>query len=162
MSKPFKYLLAVLAVIAVGLGLWQVYNIFFANSGGEEEVVGEPPAGEAPAATTEESPAAITEESPAATTEESPATVAPANPPASETPTSETPFRDGVNNATEAANLTQTAQTQQEWQEVATLWQNAIALMKAVPEGDANYQVAQEKVGEYEGYLQYAQQNAGN
>ncbi|MGB3693035.1 MAG: hypothetical protein WA999_09935 [Spirulinaceae cyanobacterium] len=158
MSKPFKYLLAVLAVIAVGLGLWQVYNIFFANSGGDAEVVTEPPAGEAPAAT--ESPAAA--ESPAATGEspaetESPAAAAPADAPASEVP-----FYDAVKNAQEAASLTQTAQTQEEWQEVATSWQDAIALMKAIPEGDTNYEVAQEKVGEYEGYLQYAQKNAGN
>ena len=180
MSKPFKYILAVLGVIAVGLGLWQVYNIFFANSGGETEVVTESPAatggspspaatGESPAATggspspttTGESPAAT--ESPATTgespaTTESPAAVAaPAN-----APTSEVPFYDAVKNAQEAANLTQTAKTKEEWQKVATLWQNAIALMKAVPEGESNYKVAQEKVGEYGRNLQYAQKNAGN
>ena len=167
MSKPFKYILAVLGVIAVGLGLWQVYNIFFANSGGETEVVTESPAatgvspspaatGESPATTGGSPSPAATGESPATT--ESPAAVAaPAN-----APTSEVPFYDAVKNAQEAANLTQTAKTKEEWQKVATLWQNAIALMKAVPEGESNYKVAQEKVGEYEGYLQYAQKNAGN
>lgn len=173
MSKPFKYILAVLGVIAVGLGLWQVYNIFFANSGGDTEVVTESPGatdgspspaatGESPGATdgspspgaTGASPA-TTGESPAAT--ESPAAAAPAN-----APTSQVPFYDAVKNAQEAADLTQTAKTQEEWQKVATLWQNAIALMKAVPEGDSNYKVAQEKVGEYGGYLKYAQKNAGS
>ncbi len=177
MSKPFKYILAVLGVIAVGLGLWQVYNMFFANSGGETEVVTESPAatggspspgaaGGSPSPATTESPTA-TDGSPSpataggspspATTESPAAAAAPAN-----APTSEVPFYDAVKNAQEAANLTQTAKTKEEWQKVATLWQNAIALMKAVPEGESNYEVAQKKVGEYESNLQYAQKNAGN
>jgi methionine-rich copper-binding protein CopC len=82
--------------------------------------------------------------------------------PAAEAPpvSSATPFSDAVNKATSAAQLTQTAQTAEEWQTVATDWQAAIALMQAVPEGDPNYAVAQQKVAEYQKNLEYAQQNA--
>jgi hypothetical protein len=54
----------------------------------------------------------------------------------------------------------QTAQDAAAWQAVVTQWQEAIALMQQVPEGDPNYQTAQQKVTEYQGYLTYAQQNA--
>lgn len=76
-------------------------------------------------------------------------------------PPSETPFRDAVNKAMAAAEAVQVAQSTEEWQAVVTGWQEAIALMQQVPDGDENYTVAQEKVTEYTGYLQYAQTNAG-
>ncbi|NET87077.1 MAG: peptidylprolyl isomerase [Kamptonema sp. SIO1D9] len=69
-------------------------------------------------------------------------------------------FRVAVNNAMEAANLTQTAQNSEEWQKVASHWQEAIALMKAVEKNDPNYPVAQEKIAEYQNYLNYAKNNA--
>lgn len=79
-----------------------------------------------------------------------------ANPTATVTP-SQTPFRDAVNRATAAATQTQTAATANEWRQVATLWEEAIALMNQVPQNDANYAIAQEKVSEYQGNLDYAQ-----
>ncbi len=75
--------------------------------------------------------------------------------------TSEAPFRDAVNTAMAAAEAVQVAQTPEQWQAVAQQWQQAIALMQAVPPEDPNHAVAQQKVIEYQGYLQYAQQNAG-
>ncbi|MDB9313255.1 hypothetical protein PN462_09105 [Spirulina sp. CS-785/01] len=75
-------------------------------------------------------------------------------------PQSENPWYDAVNKAMEAANAVQTAQTQEEWQSVAQTWQQAIALMRQVPQDSPNYQQAQQKVTEYQGYLQYAQKNA--
>ncbi|MDB9315683.1 peptidylprolyl isomerase [Spirulina sp. CS-785/01] len=69
-------------------------------------------------------------------------------------------FRVAVNNATEAANLTQTAKTPQEWNQVAQHWQNAIALMRIVPPNSKDYPLAQKKVIEYQGNLEYAQQQA--
>ncbi|MEC4984266.1 MAG: peptidylprolyl isomerase [Oscillatoria sp. PMC 1068.18] len=69
-------------------------------------------------------------------------------------------FRVAVNNAMEAANLTQTAQNSSEWEKVANYWQEAIALMKAVEKNDPNYAVAQQKIAEYQNYLNYAQNNA--
>ncbi|MDY7012874.1 MAG: hypothetical protein SVX43_04600 [Cyanobacteriota bacterium] len=103
-------------------------------------------------------------EEPAATepvpVEGDPQTAEPAAEAPQAAPASTTPFKDAVNKATSAAQLTQTATTPEEWQTVADDWQAAISLMQAVPEGDPNYAVAQEKVAEYQTNLEYAQQNA--
>jgi hypothetical protein len=42
-----------------------------------------------------------------------------------------------------------------------TLWEEAIDLMKKVPQSDANYALAQQKAVEYEKNLTYAKGNAG-
>lgn len=83
-----------------------------------------------------------------------------ATPAAPNVPPSQTPFRDAVNKAMEAANAVQTAQSSEEWQAVVILWQEAIALMQQVPQEDPNYQTAQQKVTEYQKYLEYAQNNS--
>jgi hypothetical protein len=43
---------------------------------------------------------------------------------------------------------------------VASQWQKAIDLMKDVPESNANYQTAQQKVQEYQNNLNVAKQRA--
>ncbi len=68
-------------------------------------------------------------------------------------------FRDAVNAATAAANLTQTAKTGAEWQAVADSWSQAITLMKEVPSSHPKYAVAQAKAIEYQANLTYAQEN---
>jgi hypothetical protein len=45
---------------------------------------------------------------------------------------------------------------------VALQWQEAINLMKAVPVSDGNYTMAQQKVIEYQKYLEVAQQRAAS
>ncbi|QKD82313.1 hypothetical protein HPC62_09040 [Thermoleptolyngbya sichuanensis A183] len=70
------------------------------------------------------------------------------------------PFRDAVNKAMEAATLTQTAKTHDEWNTVLKTWQQAIDLMQAVPASHPNYQTAQAKVSEYLRNRKYAHQNA--
>lgn len=70
-------------------------------------------------------------------------------------------FGDAVNAAVEAAEVTQTAQTPEEWSQVMDLWDKSIELMKAVPEASENYQTAQQKAVEYQENLEYAKQNAG-
>jgi len=70
-------------------------------------------------------------------------------------------FGDAVNAAMEAAEVTQTAKTPEEWGKVADLWDKSIELMKAVPEASENYQTAQQKAIEYQENLEYAKQNAG-
>jgi hypothetical protein len=67
-------------------------------------------------------------------------------------------FREAVNQATQAAVATQSATNTQQWQQVVSFWQQSIALLKQVPSGNANYQVAQQKIGEYQRNLSYAQQ----
>jgi hypothetical protein len=66
-------------------------------------------------------------------------------------------FRLGVNRAMSAAELTQTAQSQEEWLMVVTWWQDAIRLMQSVPETSDEYAIAQGKVLEYGKNLEYAQ-----
>jgi hypothetical protein len=68
----------------------------------------------------------------------------------------------GAERAMAAAELTQTAEFQEEWVEVALLWQQAIAHMQAVPQGSAQAELAQQKVVEYERNLQYAQSNVNS
>ena len=70
------------------------------------------------------------------------------------------PFGDAVNAAMAAAEATQTANTAEEWREVAALWRQAIELMKAVSADSDNYSTAQQKVIEYQSNLEYAEQNA--
>ncbi|MEA5467759.1 hypothetical protein [Spirulina sp. 06S082] len=144
---------ATLLSLVAGCDTLSALNPF--GGGGTEEV---PPAvSVAPVPTAPADPAAPTDQTP--TDPAAPPTAqAPAAAP--NVPPSQTPFRDAVNKAMEAANAVQTAKTSAEWQNVTTLWQTAIALMQQVPEGDPNHAVAQQKVTEYTQYLQYAQQNS--
>ncbi|MEO0457738.1 MAG: WD40 repeat domain-containing protein [Cyanobacteria bacterium P01_A01_bin.114] len=66
-------------------------------------------------------------------------------------------FNQALNQATEAAKLTQTAATEDQWNKVISHWQKAIDLMKAIPKSSPDYATAQQKIGEYEKNLQYAQ-----
>ncbi len=70
------------------------------------------------------------------------------------------PFSEGVRFATTAAGQAQTAQTAAEWTEVANNWDYAIAMMRSVPGGDPNFEIAQQKVDEYAKNFNYADQNA--
>lgn len=67
-------------------------------------------------------------------------------------------LRRAVNRAMSAAELTQTASTQEEWKTVEQWWEEAIALMAAVEPSNPNYDLAQAKVEEYGHNLAYAQQ----
>jgi hypothetical protein len=78
------------------------------------------------------------------------------------TATVEDPFRRGAEQAMAAAELTQTAEFQEEWAKVAMLWQQAIAHMQSVPKGNPQAELAQQKVKEYARNLQYAQSNVAS
>ena len=69
-------------------------------------------------------------------------------------------FRWAVNRAMSAAELTQTAHSIKEWQQVSDWWQEAIQLMETVPSSDKRHDVAVAKVSEYRTNLQYAQKQA--
>ncbi|HEY9727815.1 MAG TPA: hypothetical protein V6D50_15305 [Chroococcales cyanobacterium] len=47
-----------------------------------------------------------------------------------------------------------------DWLLVVSQWQEAVALMKAVPASHSKYTVAQQKIMEYQRNLDYAQNNA--
>ncbi|QLE40648.1 hypothetical protein FD723_09380 [Nostoc sp. C052] len=69
-------------------------------------------------------------------------------------------FREAVNQAINAANLTQSAKSPDEWKIVVSQWEAAIALMKTVPSSSQNYVVAQQKIKEYQRNLNYAEKNS--
>ncbi|WP_156823738.1 hypothetical protein [Oscillatoria acuminata] len=67
-------------------------------------------------------------------------------------------FRYAVNQAMSAASLTQWAETQEDWIQITQEWQQAIGLMKSVPEESLDYSTAQQKAQEYQTNLLYAQE----
>ncbi|MEM1425120.1 MAG: hypothetical protein AAGF75_01000 [Cyanobacteria bacterium P01_H01_bin.130] len=110
-----------------------------------------------------ESPVAAAPDAPAASPiPEEPAAAAPQNAPSpvATTAPTEPPFNVGVREAIKASELTQTAQSPAEWSAVAQAWQAAVTAMKQVPETDANYATAQDRIPTYEQNLAYAQGNA--
>ncbi|MEH1950198.1 MAG: hypothetical protein V7K77_25060 [Nostoc sp.] len=85
------------------------------------------------------------------------------SPVASESPTvllQTDTFREAVSKAINAANLTQSAKSPDEWKTVVSQWQAAIALMKTVQSSSPNYLVAQQKIKEYQKNINYAEKNA--
>jgi hypothetical protein len=68
-------------------------------------------------------------------------------------------LQQAVNQAMSAAELTQSAEYQEDWHMVAYLWQDAIRFMQEVPSSSPDHSLAQQKVGEYQRNLQYAQSN---
>jgi hypothetical protein len=69
-------------------------------------------------------------------------------------------FRWGVNRAMSAAEITQTAQTQDEWLTIVDWWKEAIRLMESVAFTSDDYKVAQQKVQEYREKLAYAEKQS--
>ncbi|MEG4515524.1 hypothetical protein [Microcoleus sp. AT9b-C5] len=69
-------------------------------------------------------------------------------------------FTESVNFATQASNLAQSANSKQDWDEVAALWVQAVAWMQAVPAGSPRRAFAEKKVIEYMRNLVYSQQQA--
>ena len=69
-------------------------------------------------------------------------------------------FTEAVNFATQASNLVQSANSKQDWDEVAALWVQAVAWMQAVPAGSPRRAFAEKKVIEYMRNLVYSQQQA--
>ncbi|MFM9266441.1 hypothetical protein [Tychonema sp. BBK16] len=70
-------------------------------------------------------------------------------------------FTEAVGFATQASNLAQSANSKQDWDEVAALWVQAVAWMQAVPPGSPKRAFAEKKVVEYMKNLTYSQQQAG-
>ncbi|NET56503.1 MAG: hypothetical protein F6K47_10130 [Symploca sp. SIO2E6] len=70
------------------------------------------------------------------------------------------PFTKGITKANSAATLSQTAQSQQEWDLVVLRWMQAIEGMQAVPLNSPKRAFAQKKVVEYLNALDLAQKKA--
>jgi hypothetical protein len=85
-------------------------------------------------------------------------------PPASSTtsspsskPQAET-FSQALDHGMGAAVIAQSAASNEDWNLVATEWEKAIALLKAVPQSSSKYALAQKKIVEYQKNLVIAQQ----
>lgn len=68
-------------------------------------------------------------------------------------------FYDAINQATQAANLTQTAKSPVEWKQVSQSWINAIALLSSLSETHPQFTLATQKIQEYERNLNYARKH---
>jgi predicted aspartyl protease len=69
-------------------------------------------------------------------------------------------YPDAINRASSAFNLSQSAQSQDDWQLVSNRWQQAIDLMSSVPSSSPNHTDAQQKLTEYRRNLSYAREQA--
>ena len=141
----------------------------------------EPPGGSAP------KPAGETPAEPAANPEAAPVTAAPANAPSGANPEEAAPVTaapanapsgadpeatpaatqasvqliGAVRKANKAWELTQnTPQSEQEWREIATLWEEGSEQMKDVPPSDPKYEIAQNRIVLYQKYAEFARQMA--
>ncbi|WP_353930727.1 hypothetical protein WJM97_21060 [Okeanomitos corallinicola TIOX110] len=66
-------------------------------------------------------------------------------------------FQKALKLAKNAAQLTRTANTKSEWYQVGKEWQKTIEMLKTVPISHPNYAAAQEKIIDYQKYINYAQ-----
>lgn len=65
-----------------------------------------------------------------------------------------------VRKANQAWELTQQAQSAEDWQKIASLWREASQEMTKVPPEDSRYDIAQDRIGRYEAYALFADQMA--
>jgi hypothetical protein len=79
-------------------------------------------------------------------------------------PSEDTPedksFNRAIDKAKIAAQLTKSAQTQDEWKIVTNRWEQAIRLLEEVPTTSRNYSMAQQKILQYQIHREFARQNA--
>ncbi|MEL6385373.1 MAG: hypothetical protein AAFQ89_23495 [Cyanobacteria bacterium J06626_18] len=132
MSKPFKIFLLVALLALTGFLAWK----FLLNASGPTTALQTQPE-----------------------VEETPSSDSPDNSP-EDNPTPQ-PFTEAVRTATSAAELTQTAQTTEEWSTVGVQWDNAMQLMMKVPEDHEQYAIAQDRIPTYQANRDYAFTNAG-
>ena len=69
------------------------------------------------------------------------------------------PYQQGLNRAASAFSIGQSAQSTEDWQLVASQWQEAVDLMKTVPADSPNRPQATAKVSEYQRNLAVAKQH---
>lgn len=69
-------------------------------------------------------------------------------------------FEQGLDKATSAFSISQSAQSIEDWNLVASQFQEAIAFLKAVPASSPDFPHAQTKIAEFQHQLKYAQQQA--
>lgn len=86
---------------------------------------------------------------------------APASPaPVAQVPSAPDPYQTAINRASSAFNMSQSAQSQDDWSLVVGRWQQAIDLLEDVPKSNPNHATAQSKLSEYRRNLDYAERQA--
>ncbi|HEY9860863.1 MAG TPA: retropepsin-like aspartic protease [Candidatus Obscuribacterales bacterium] len=70
------------------------------------------------------------------------------------------PFEFALDRAASAASIGASAQSQDDWKLVVSQWQDAIALLKQVPNSSPYQLLVKEKISEYQQQLAYARQQA--
>jgi len=70
-------------------------------------------------------------------------------------------YGQAIAQAMSAANLVQSASSQDDWKLVVSRWQKSISLLKSIAKADPNYAKAQTKAVEYQKNLAYAQVRMG-
>ncbi|MTJ06517.1 hypothetical protein [Anabaena sp. UHCC 0204] len=66
-------------------------------------------------------------------------------------------FEEAMNLAKRAAQITRIAKSKAEWYQSSIAWEKVIEMMKKVPISDPNYEAAQQKIIDYQKYINYAQ-----
>ncbi|MGI0487461.1 retropepsin-like aspartic protease family protein [Pantanalinema rosaneae CENA516] len=89
-----------------------------------------------------------------------PVVASPSPSPIATAPAKEDPYRRALNKAESAVNISQAAQSQDDWTLVVDRWQQAVDLIKAVPPSSPYRAMAKTKLMEYQRNLQYAKQQA--
>lgn len=70
-------------------------------------------------------------------------------------------FDKGLSKGKSAAKLARVAESQEEWKMVENMWREAIFLMNSVPSSSPDYALSQQKITQYQVYLDFAKQSAG-
>ncbi|MBD2541939.1 retropepsin-like aspartic protease [Coleofasciculus sp. FACHB-SPT36] len=69
-------------------------------------------------------------------------------------------YNEAIDTALGAIAISESAKSRDDWQLVASRWQEAIELMKAVPTSSRNHAIAQKKLPQYQRFLASAQKQA--
>ena len=80
--------------------------------------------------------------------------------PAKSTPEPDKNYDQAIDVATGAVTITKSAVSRDDWSLVASQWQQAIQLLKAVPKTSSNHPKAQKKLNQYQNFLADAKQRA--
>jgi hypothetical protein len=82
--------------------------------------------------------------------------------PVNSKPTEVETFEKGLSKGKSAAKLARIAESQDEWKMVEDMWKEAIFLMNSVPSSSPDYALSQQKITQYQVYLDFAKQSAGS
>ncbi|MGK7891507.1 MAG: TIGR02281 family clan AA aspartic protease [Leptolyngbyaceae cyanobacterium] len=154
--NPFVVLCLLIVMGAGGVTIWKELspNSSQADSSEPGELLATAPDDASPVVPTNTEPPTPTNAALAAPSEPSAATTESEPPAVSSQPDT---FPNAIARAEQAENLSQLAQSQDDWRLVLNRWQQAIALMEAVPSSSPNYGQVAARLADYRRNQAYAQ-----